>query len=473
MFTLIEPKSFHRGRNWFVGTSLAIALLALCTVISLGCASSDGDEPTVDDSVVSTEAPSTQSAKPSPTTPEPDVTPNEPTVEIAATVAPTTQTATPSSPTPEPDDLVAAPIGETTDQDFVALYEVQDPFDNGWIEDSLPLNGTRHWRPAPLGVGVTYLEGVFARVFAIEHKAAPCRIDSSERDPDDECLKVVLQVITDPDPHPKDVHSSHDVNFLIDGEEASTASSGNWYSSDISAAAEGALYTHDVRVKRGWSEAVLIYYPLTFEPIAYFSLTDKDYSDATSPLSGDALTRYRTAANTDQPGLLERLAEIDVDVPGESPEDIYSANPIYLALTCAEYVALPAATPENQVLDMAEEVSKSAAGEAAPEYFANLDDAATFCGTAFPNSSKPLILTMMATSAIGVCYFGDAGAFGADISDVMLSGEKLFAFWSPESPAEISDFQDGDELCQWLLDPENEALKELAGSIDPEVFGGG
>ena len=472
MFTLIEPKSLHRGRNWFVGTSLAIALLTLCTVISLGCASSDGDEPTADDSVVSTEAVPTQTATPSPPTPETAVTPNEPTVEATATVTPPTQTATPSSPTPEPDIRADAPIDETRDQDFVVLFAVQDPSAPGWIEDSLPLNGTRHWRPARLGVGVTYLEGVFARVFAIEHKPAPCRTDSSERDPDDECLKVVLQVITDPDPHPKDVHGSHDVNFLIDGEEASTSSWGNSYYSAISDAAEGALYTHDVPVKRGWSEVVLIYYPLTFEPIAYFSLTDKDYSDASSPLSGDALTRYRNAANTDEPGLLERLNEIGVDIVGESPEYLYEVNPIYLALTCAEYVALPAATPENQVLDMAEEVSKSAAGEAAPEYFANLDDAATFCGTAFPDSTKPLILTMMTTSAIGVCYFGDAGAFGADISDVMLSGEKLFAFWSPESPAEISDFKDGDELCQWLLDPENEALKELAESIDPEIFGG-
>ena len=353
------------------------------------------------------------------------------------------------------------------------LFAVQDPSAPGWIEDSLPLNGTRHWRPAPLGVGVTYLAGVFARVVSIEHMPAPCTTYFNASDPDNECLNVVLQVITDPEPHPKDVHGSHDVDFLIDGEEASSARSGSTYRSEIAGAAEGTFYTHNVTVKQGWSEAVLIYYPLTFEPIAYFSLTDKDYSDAFSPLSGDALTRYRNAANTDQPGLLERLAEIDVDVAGESPEDIYSANPIYLALTCAEYVALPAATPEENVLAMAEGISKSAAGETAPEYFANLDDAATFCGTAFPDSSKPLILTMMATSAIGVCYFGDAGAYGADISDAMLAGEKLFAYWSPDSPAEISDFQDGDELCQWLLDPENEALKELAESIDPEIFGGG
>ena len=63
--------------------------------------------------------------------------------------------------------------------------------------------------------------------------------------------------------------------------------------------------------------------------------------------------------------------------------------------------------------------------------FADLDDAATFCGTAFPESSKPLILLMMASGTHGVCLFGDAGAFGADLSDAMLSAEKWFNYWGP------------------------------------------
>ena len=461
MFTLIEPKSLHRGRNWFVGTSLAIALLALCTVISLGCASSDGDEPTADDSVVSTVAPPTQTATPSSPTPEPDVTPTESTVEATATVALPTQTATPSS-TPEPDIRADAPIDETRDQDFVTLFTVSDPADAGWVEDSSPVNGTRDWRPAPLGVGVTYLEGVFARVFAIEHMSAPCTYSPIESEPNDGCLIVVLQVITDPVPHPRDVHGNHDVSFLIDGEEPALYSWRNDYASEITDSAVGTLYAHDVPVKEGWSEAVMVYYPLPWEPIVFFSLTEKDYSSASDPLSGEALVRYQEAANTDKPGLLERLNELGLDDAAITSQDLDAPSPIYLVLTCAHYVALPAATPEKEVLAMAKLFSETEAGQAAPGYFVELEDAAALCGTVIPDSSKPLILLMLVASATGVCFYGDA----------MLAGEMLFTFWGPESPVGISDFEDGEELCGWLLDPENSALKELLDSIDPELFGG-
>ena len=471
IITSIEPKSIRRGRNWFVATSLALALVTLCTVIFLGCAASDGDEPTADDPAATTVADPMQPATPSSPTSEPDMTPTEPTVEATATVALPTQTATPSSP-PVPDIRADTPTDETGDQDFVTLFTVSDPAAAGWVEDSLPVNSTRDWRPAPLGVGVTYLEGVFARVFAIEHMSVPCTYSPIESEPNDGCLIVVLQVITDPVPHPSDVHGNHDVSFSIDGEEPALYSWRNDYASEITDSAVGTLYAHDVPVKEGWSEAVMVYYPLPWEPIVFFSLTEKDYSSASDPLYGEALVRYQEAANTDKPGLLERLNELGLDDAAITSQDLDAPSPIHLVLTCAQYVALPAATPEKEVLAMAKLVSETEAGQAAPGYFVELEDAAALCGTLIPNSSKPLILLMLATSATVVCIYGDAGAFGANVSDVMLAGEMLFAFWGPESPVGISDFEDGEELCGWLLDPENSALKELLNSIDPELFGG-
>ena len=57
--------------------------------------------------------------------------------------------------------------------------------------------------------------------------------------------------------------------------------------------------------------------------------------------------------------------------------------------------------------------------------FADLDDAVTFCGTAIPESSKPLVLLLMASNMSDLCYRGTPGAFSGGVSDVMLGGRKV------------------------------------------------
>ena len=390
-----------------------------------------------------------------------------PTSTIAVETSPT-PTATPTlEPTPTP---TAAPNVDASEEGWEVIYSAPDLGDMKWVDDALPINGTRHWRPAPLGRGVGYVEGAFVRITKVERMPAPCPDEYGLDVPGEECLKATLQLFTDPDPHPRDVDPYTVEFFLIDGEAQE-----DWSTSSAGSSDGTEMATFILGVETGWQDAILVYSPLFFEPIAFLSLVESDFEAASQPLSGEARERYESAAKGDRPGLIERLTEIGFDWSELSPPDQFSlevqAHPITLALTCAEYVGLPASTPESTVLAMAESISKTAAGEALPEYFADLDDAATFCGTAFPESSKPLILLMMATSTHGVCLFGDAGAFGADVSDVMLAAEKFFNYWGAESPVSLSDFDDGYAVCEWLLDQENEALIELAAAVNPQLFG--
>ena len=105
--------------------------------------------------------------------------------------------------------------------------------------------------------------------------------------------------------------------------------------------------------------------------------------------------------------------------------------------------------------------------------FADLDDAATFCGTAFPESSKPLVLLLMASNMSDLCYRGTPGAFSGGVSDVMLAAEKWFNHWGTEAPVSLSEFDDGNAMCEWFLDRENGAIIELAEAVNPELLGAG
>ena len=360
------------------------------------------------------------------------------------------------------------------------MYAVLDLNAPDWIEEALPLNGTRDWRPAPLGRGVTYLRGVFVRVTRVERTLGRCRNGDKPASQGYECLKMTLHLVTDPDPYPREVDISG-VDFLVDGEKIDDWSRTSYSfdgTEDDAAPIVGRLATFLIEVESGWKQAVLVYYPLYHEPIAFLALTETetDFRGSSAMLSGEAFDRYEAAATTENPGLLERLVEIGVDWAEEPPSDNFmvepGASPLSLALTCAEYVALPASTPASAVLAMAAEVSETAVGEALPGFFADLDDAPTFCGTAFPESSKPVVLLMMAAVTQGLCLFGDAGAFGADISDAMLAGEKFINYWGAEAPIAISDFEDGDEVCRWFFDEENAVLMDLLANVDPRMLGG-
>ena len=93
--------------------------------------------------------------------------------------------------------------------------------------------------------------------------------------------------------------------------------------------------------------------------------------------------------------------------------------------------------------------------------FADLDDAVTFCGTAIPESSKPLVLLLMASNMSDLCYRGTPGAFSGGVSDVMLAAERWFNYWDAKASVSLSEFDDGNAMCEWLLDRENGAIIEL------------
>ena len=145
---------------------------------------------------------------------------------------------------------------------------------------------------SPLGRGVGYVEGAFVRITKVERMPAPCPDEYGLDVPGEECLKATLQLFTDPDPHPRDVDPYTVEFFLIDGEAQE-----DWSTSSAGSSDGTEMATFILGVETGWQDAILVYSPLFFEPIAFLSLVESDFRGGVgNRFQGEAMERYQAAA---------------------------------------------------------------------------------------------------------------------------------------------------------------------------------
>ena len=365
---------------------------------------------------------------------------------------------------------------------FFALEETQRRSTSGaqtdlsWVDDAIGLNGTWFSRPAPKGRGAKYKDDVAVRVLEVDSLPSSCEW-YGELVADRECLVVRLEVAIGPSRSRRSVFDYDDVLFLIDDERISDARR----LSDSSSIALLPMFdsvldwaeingrgsvevTYAVEVPAGWREGLLVFYPYANTPEVIFSLTDEEEGAGEQMVQNNVAATVSATTGSSGVGLYEHLNELAFD--SQELDDEVSLGVTAIALVCAGYIAHPSSQTEARVLETIDLLVESPIAMAAPTYFEETDDAAVFCGTAFPDNSKPLVLFLLISFAQFGCIFGGQGAFGVTPGSAMEYGEIIFGYWGDDAPASMADFEGPEDFCGWIFDENNEALLELLESVD-------
>ena len=151
-----------------------------------------------------------------------------------------------------------------------AAGDIESP---SWLDEALAKNGTWPSRPAPLGIGVRYKDGVAVRVAAVESASGAC--DSRyEAIAGKDCLRVTLDFWFEATVGRRSIFETDEVSFVIDGEVVTVQRrhSENSYTALIPRfeslldwAEDGrdgvVRATYSAEVQSGWREALLVYSP--------------------------------------------------------------------------------------------------------------------------------------------------------------------------------------------------------------------
>ena len=222
--------------------------------------------------------------------------------------------------------------------------------------------------------------------------------------------------------------------------------------------------TYEVEVPEGWRFGVLVYSPHRENPPVYLSLNEShrevEQTEA-DDFDVDVVATVSAVSATVDEGLFEYLQGLGAEWAEEDDES--TGLVVDVALKCADYSVRPTADTESGVLDTVVELRATRLPEIAPGYFENADDAAVFCGTAFPDSSKPLVLAGMVAFLAVDCFFGGQGGIAEEY------GELFLEYWGADAPVSMSDFDGIDEFCDWLFDEENDDLRKLLETVDDSL----
>ena len=358
-----------------------------------------------------------------------------------------------------------------------AAGDIESP---SWLDEALAKNGTWPSRPAPLGIGVRYKDGVAVRVAAVESASGAC--DSRyEAIAGKDCLRVTLDFWFEATVGRRSIFGTDEVSLVIDGEVVTVQRrhSENSYTklyprfeSLLDWAEDGrdgvVRATYSAEVQSGWREALLVYSPYANTPAVYLWLAEPVRDVAAEELRAAVVATVSAVSDEGDLGLFEFLDESGFElVEGDDLVGGYLGG---LMAACVAYVARPTEHFEAGVLESLQLVGATRVGELAPAYFESPDDAALTCGKSFPASSKKMVLTIMLGLAQYGCIFGGQGAFGATPSGAMELGESMFRYWGEDSPVMMSDFASPMEFCGWIFDGENQALLELIDGTNLAIF---
>ena len=104
---------------------------------------------------------------------------------------------------------------------FVALEELAEvvvsPMEPSWVDDALPVNATSESSPAPQGVAVRFDDDVAVRITEFERLPSPCYVGQSTS-ADHECLRIAVQVASEPSKNPRLLFGDFRQDLIIDGE---------------------------------------------------------------------------------------------------------------------------------------------------------------------------------------------------------------------------------------------------------------
>ena len=372
---------------------------------------------------------------------------------------------------------------------FLALDDTKPTAGGGppmpdWIDEALAKNGTWPSRPAPLGIGARYTDGVAVRVAAVESTPSACRLGDEAIEWKD-CLRVTLDFWFEASVGRRSIFERDEVAFVVDGEQVTVQRqhSENSYApiyprfkSLLDWAEIGgrgvARATYSAEIPSGWRNGMLVYSPYYNTPAVYLSINEPE-REVAEGLDGDlraaVLATVSAVSDTGELGLFEYLDENGFEA--EDGNGLALGYSIRLMTTCVAYVARPTDQSAGDVVaSVLFLVGATRVGELAPAYFESPDDAAVTCGKAFPASSKKMVLTIMLGFAQIGCLYGGQGAFGATPSGAMELGESMFGYWGEDSPVMMSDFADPTEFCGWIFDGENAALLQLIDGVDLAIF---
>ena len=371
---------------------------------------------------------------------------------------------------------------------FLALDDTKPTAGGGppmpdWIDEALAKNGTWPSRPAPLGIGARYTDGVAVRVAAVESTPSACRLGDEAIEWKD-CLRVTLDFWFEASVGRRSIFERDEVAFVVDGEQVTVQRqhSENSYApiyprfkSLLDWAEIGgrgvARATYSAEIPSGWRNGMLVYSPYYNTPAVYLSLNEPERQVAEGPdgdLRAAVLATVSAVSDTGELGLFEYLDENGFEA--EDGNDLALGYSIRLMTACVAYVARPTDQSAGDVVASVLLVGVTRVGELAPAYFESPDDATVTCGKAFPASSKKMVLTIMLGFAQIGCLYGGQGAFGATPSGAMELGESMFGYWGEDSPVMMSDFADPTEFCGWIFDGDNETLLELIDGVNLAIF---
>ena len=347
---------------------------------------------------------------------------------------------------------------------------------SAWVQETIDHDETSLMRPALKGTGVRYLDDVVVRISGVAGFPSPCKADDEPLSAH-ECLRVTLEFAIETSKQRRGLFGDDDVLFVIDDEYTfARETEGGWYRSTygrefvsemdwVETNGRGSLeVTYQVEAPEGWRFGVLVYSPHRENPPVYLSLNEShrevEQIEA-HDFDVDVVATVSAVSATVDKGLLEYLDEVGFEWTQEDEEP--SGLLVNVAFKCATYSVKPTAYSESEVLESIVELSATRIFEIAPDYFEDVDDAAVFCGTAFPDSSKLLVLAMLVTISAVDCFFGGQGGIAEEY------GELLLDYWGEEAPVSMSDFDGIDEFCEWLLDEENDDLRRLFEDIDDSL----
>ena len=364
--------------------------------------------------------------------------------------------------------------------DDTARLAGETPSPPVWLDEALAKSGTWPSRPAPLGIGARYKEGVAVRVAAVDSDSGACS-SRDEAIAGKDCLRVTLDFWFGEAVGRRYIFETDEVSFVIDGEEVTIQRQheGGSYS-PLYPRFESLLdwaedrgdgvvrATYSAEIPSGWREALLVYSPYANTPAVYLWLAEPVRDVAAEELRAAVVATVSSVSDEGDLGLFEFLDESGFElVEGDDLVGGYLGG---LMAACVAYVARPTEHFEAGVLESLQLVGATRVGELAPAYFESPDDAALTCGKSFPASSKKMVLTIMLGLAQYGCIFGGQGAFGATPSGAMELGESMFRYWGEDSPVMMSDFASPMEFCGWIFDGENQALLELIDGTNLAIF---
>ena len=344
-----------------------------------------------------------------------------------------------------------------------------------WIQDAIDHNETSLIRPALKGTGVRYLDDVAVRISGVTSSRSPCKAENEPLS-DHECLRVELEFAVESSKQRRGLFGNDDVLFVIDDEYTyARETEGGWYRSTYGREFDSELdwveingrgsvkVTYEVEAREGWRFGALVYSPHRQNPPVYLSLNEshREVEEETDDYDVDVVATVTAVSSTVDKGLLEYLDEVGFEWTQEDEEP--SGLLVDVAFKCAAYSVKPTADSESEVLESIVELSATRISEIAPDYFEDADNAAIFCGTAFPDSSKLLVLAMLVTISAIDCFFGGQGGIADEY------GELLLDYWGEQAPVSMSDFDGITEFCEWLLDEENDDLRRLFEDIDDSL----